>query len=364
MAMHQAPFLLSLPKSAVCRRRKRPPSSDVISGLSLNAFRLIFTSLFRRAHGEPPTRCTPAACHHPEPEHGQLASIHTIPRRGNSATDLARFCSTPVGMDPALDQSQTQNASASGDFLPAYNAPSVPLAPPPDYETAVGANPPTPASQHGITNHKPLTLSIEGKYVYSSLSKPDPIYSLTHELDGHELSLQGILLTRLDQNPVRRMRTTVKRDVFALRAPPALHIGPTKYEIDGLRYLSGKNGYMTKKVSRTGMGWTVGGRGLPSFVLRPSTSADSDAELYEWRDRTNDHYIATETRRRWDKQNKVEISPPTLELRIGANVDKGYLDFLVAAWCMHNWREAKDITKEPLSWEECKRPFAIHLPSN
>ncbi|WEW58232.1 hypothetical protein PRK78_003700 [Emydomyces testavorans] len=259
-------------------------------------------------------------------------------------------------MDWALHQRPSQTESAADEVLPAYNVPSAPLAPPPDYETAIAGNPSSQTSHHTIANYAPITLSIEGKYIYSSLSKPLPIYSLTHELDGHELSLNGILLTRIDRNPAydqnNNTAVAAKRDVFALRDAPSLHLGPAKYEIDGVRYLSGKRGFMSRKITRNGQGWTVGGPGLPSFVLRPASAPSSETQLYEWRDRASDHYIAVETRRRWDKEKKEEVSPPTMELRIGANVDKGYLDFLVAAWCMHNWREAKEITREPLTWEE------------
>lgn len=265
----------------------------------------------------------------------------------------------------STSSSQHPPPRAPGEAPPAYTSPSHPLEPPPDYETAVtAADPSALSTQHEISNHEPITLRIEGKYIFSSQSKSSPIYSLTHELDGHELSTSGILLTRIDPHPIRRQsgRASSKRDVFALRDASPLLIGPSKYEIDGVRYLSGKKGYMSRSITLAGQGWTVGGRGLPSFSLRPTTAPDSDALQYEWRDRMSDHYIATETRRRWNKERKVQLTPPKLELRIGANVDKGYLDFLVAAWCMHNWREAKEITKEPLTWEECKLCY-YHLHS-
>lgn len=246
-----------------------------------------------------------------------------------------------------------QQSPRPRDAPPAYTAPSVPLVPPPDYETAITGDPSVFTTQHEVASHEPITLRIEGKYIYTSASK-SPIYSLTHALDGYELNATGILLTRIDSSAVRRVNgRPPKRDVFALRDASPLRIGPAKYEIDGVQYLSGKRGYMTRSIHRNGQGWSVGGRGLPSFALRPMVS-ESGALQYEWRDRMSDHYIATETRRQWNKDTKSETTPPTLELRIGKNVDKGYLDFLVAAWCMHNWREAKEITKEPLTWDECK----------
>ncbi|EAS35948.1 uncharacterized protein CIMG_01302 [Coccidioides immitis RS] len=257
-------------------------------------------------------------------------------------------------MDPTSHWNENQGNSAAREIPPAYNVPSAPLAPPPDYDTAIGVNLSTESSEHAITNHEPITLTIEGKFIYSSLSRPEPVYSLSHALDGHELNLTGVLLTRIDRNPARLSRPVVKRDVFALRDAPSLHIGPAKYEIDGLRYISGKKGYMSRKITRNGQGWAAGGRGLPSFILRPTSPPDSDTQLYEWRDKNSDHNIGMETRRLWDKEKKVELSPPKIELRVGSNVDKEYLDFLVAVWCMHNWREAKEITKEPLTWEEFK----------
>ncbi|KAI1908839.1 hypothetical protein LOZ61_005358 [Ophidiomyces ophidiicola] len=260
-------------------------------------------------------------------------------------------------MDPAACRFHHPHELSAFEVPPPYNSPSVPLEPPPDYEAAVaGSDAASQSSQYALFTRQAITLSIEGRHVYSSLSKPKPIYSLTHELDGHELSLNGILLTRIDRQssageddqPVR------KRDVFALRDAPQLHLGPAKYEIDGLRCLSGKKGYMNKTCTRSGQGWSAGGCGLPSFGLRPTSNPGVDAAMYEWRDKSSDHIIAIETRRRWDKKNKIEVSPPTMELKIGANVDKSYLDFLVASWCIHNWREAKELTKEPLTWEECQ----------
>ncbi|KAL1960301.1 hypothetical protein VTO42DRAFT_8261 [Malbranchea cinnamomea] len=245
-------------------------------------------------------------------------------------------------------------------------APSQPLEAPPDYQTAVEQT--VSASSVGETNLLSQTssagqsghpvLTIDGRYIVSSTCSQEPIYSLTHALDGHETNTAGVLLTRIEQQRTATRdgttRKAKKRDVFALRNKSTLSF--SGYEIDGKRFLSGKTGFMSTRASRSGMGWAAGGKGLPSFTLRPSKMLSRSGERqYEWRDNKTDKVIAIEIRRTWDTKDKVELTPPKLQLRFElGDVDKEYLDFLIAAWCMHNWREAKDLTKEPLTWEEFK----------
>ncbi|KAK2855673.1 hypothetical protein FQN49_004958 [Arthroderma sp. PD_2] len=244
---------------------------------------------------------------------------------------------------------------------------------PPAYEAVAGtgaqAAPPKAAQSSGA-----VTLTIDGKYIYSSAS-PDgePVYSLTHALDGHEISQYGVLVTRIEQRAVSSTSRgapatkTVKRDIFALRDAPVLHIGHARYEIDGRRYLSDKRGQMSRSSYSVGSGWTAWGKGLPSFILERSESGNAgtagdttDSSFYEWREEGNGSLLAMETRRRWDMENKTEISPPKLDLMKSWNAfDREYLDFMVAAWCMHNWREAKEVTKQPITWDELKEQARV-----
>ncbi|KAM5443772.1 hypothetical protein MferCBS31731_001017 [Microsporum ferrugineum] len=249
--------------------------------------------------------------------------------------------------------------------------PEVPSCSPPAYEAVAGEGAPSASHQR---SSGAVTLTINGKHIYSSVS-PDgqPVYSLTHALDGHEMSQYGILLTRIEQRTVSSSSQgipttkTVKRDIFALRDAPVLHIGHARYEIDGRRYLSDKKGHMGRSSYGVGSGWTAWGKGLPSFTLDRSESGNAgkvgettDSSFYEWREKNKGPLIAMETRRRWDMENKVEISPPKLDLmKCWRDIDREYLDFMVAAWCMHNWREAKDITKEPITWDEFKKQAQV-----
>lgn len=251
-------------------------------------------------------------------------------------------------------------------------APQSTETPPPDYQAAVAQT--TSANSGGDTsslaqsssNEPPgrTVLTIDGKYIFSSTAPQEPIYSLTHPLDGHETNQTGILVTRIEQISLRAGGGTrwreKKRDVFALRhrSPQSYFSG---YEIDGKRFLSGKSGYMSTRVGlKSGIGWSASGTGLPSFTLRPaSSSSGAEGKRYEWRDNKSSKVVAMETRRKWDTSLNEQLTPPKLELKFQLEgVDKEYMDFLIATWCMHNWREAKDMTKEPLTWEECEcRPW-------
>lgn len=272
---------------------------------------------------------------------------------------------------PYSEEPRPEETSAPHTFVP----------PTTDYREALAATAATaadvPRPQPYPAERKEIdgtNLVIIGKSIcLSDDEEGEPLYSLTHALDGHELSAGGLLLSRVEQRKARKGSLSnpsmpLKRDIFALRSPYQ-DVGLFGYEIDGRRLLSNLKGTMSKKLTRRGPGWTAGGKGLPSFTLRPSSRSrvmsissenagssrdeSSDGKFYEWRDDKNYEIVAVETRRRWDKKEKKEASPPRLELIKSWNeFDKGYLDFLIASWCMHNWRDAKDIAKEPLSWAE------------
>lgn len=260
-----------------------------------------------------------------------------------------------------LDRTRGTVLTQSASGPPPYSTPTQAFGQattdaPPDYQTVIETQ--TASSSRGEADSAehagPTTLTIDGRHIVSSMSPQQPIYSLSHELDGWELNLTGIMLTRIEQTPEgKRPAKAKRRDVFALRDTP-LPVGPAYYQIDGKRFLSQKKGHMNKKYTKSGQGWSASGRDLPSFGLRPKSRSGPEGRGYEWCDKMTDRVIAMETRRSWDEKNKKELTPPKLELRLSDDVPAEYLDFLVAAWCMHNWREAKDITKEPLSWEECK----------
>lgn len=256
---------------------------------------------------------------------------------------------------------------------PSYEStvhPSGPVPPfedaPPNYQAAIEQTP-TVSSAEGTSflgqpssSEQPgrTILTIDGKYIVSSTAPQEPIYSLTHALDGHETNATGVLLTRIERRPVRSQQggttSTKKRDVYALRhrSPPHL----LSYGIDGKMYLSGKSGLMWTRAGKRGMGWTAEGKDLPSFTLRPVASlSGGQGKQYEWRDNKTKNVVAIETRRTWDTKQRKELTPPQLDLKIDLeDVDKEYMDFFMAAWCMHNWREAKDMTREPLTWGECE----------
>ncbi|OAL73671.1 hypothetical protein A7D00_1699 [Trichophyton violaceum] len=226
---------------------------------------------------------------------------------------------------------------------------------PPAYEDVASEGPQASAPRPQQRSSGAVTLTIHGKEICSSASQGgQPVYSLTHALDGHELNQYGVLLTRIEDRTVSSTSSRgtpstkiVKRDVFALRDAPVLHIGHARYEIDGRRYLSDKRGRMSRSSFGVGSGWTAWGKGLPSFYLQRSESG-------------NAAQVAMETRRHWDMENKVEISAPRLELmKSWDDFDREYLDFMIAAWCMHNWREAKDIVKEPITWDEFKEQARV-----
>lgn len=241
---------------------------------------------------------------------------------------------------------------------------------PPNYQAAIEQTPtasstegtnslsqPSSAGQPGRT-----ILTIDGKYIVSTTAPQEPIYSLTHALDGHETNATGVLLTRIERRPARSQyggtTSTKKRDVFALRHRSPTHL--LSYGIDGKMYLSGKSGFMWTRTGKRGMGWTAEGKDLPSLTLRPVTSLSGrQGKQYEWRDNKTKNVIAIETRRTWDTKQRKELTPPQLDLKIDLkDIDKEYMDFFMAAWCMHNWREAKDMTREPLTWGECE---LLHL---
>ncbi|PGH10197.1 hypothetical protein AJ80_07556 [Polytolypa hystricis UAMH7299] len=231
------------------------------------------------------------------------------------------------------------------------------LNPPPDYETTISAPPPQTLDSPNET------LRITGKHIFSSLNPSKPIYRLSHALDGHELS-HGILVSRVD--PI----TDRSRDIYALRDAAKFHIGPANYEIDGARLLGQRTGYMSKILTRNGSGWTASAPRLPTLTVYPqspsfssSSARDNDdtnatTRVFEWRNRKRDVVLALEPRRRWDAERKRPLTEPMLELLVPINKDEGggeFRDFLVAAWCMWNWREAKEFTKEPLTWSELKQ---------
>lgn len=260
----------------------------------------------------------------------------------------------------------------TGADRPYHPKSEMPSSSPPAYESVAGGGTQPSVSRPQQRLSGAVTLTIHGKEIHSSASPGgQPVYSLTHALDGHELSQYGVLLTRIEQRTVSSTTKTVRRDVFALRDAPDLHIGHARYEIDGRRYLSDKRGRMSRSSFGVGSGWTAWGKGLPSFYLQRSESGNAarvgetaDSSFYEWREKENGPLIAMETRRRWEMENKVEVSPPRLDLmKSWDDFDREYLDFMVAAWCMHNWREAKDVTKEPITWDECELHCHFPLPS-
>ncbi|PGH15433.1 hypothetical protein AJ79_02409 [Helicocarpus griseus UAMH5409] len=273
---------------------------------------------------------------------------------------------------------------------PAYEAgrlyvPSSENSPPPAYDTVVRSKPVSfDQSRSNPVTHKCTVLTIDGKYIMSTDYPDWPIYSLSHALDGHELGI-GIMVTRLakkrpDPNSISQRyqipgSDVSRKDVFALREKMQLFPSSGVLLIDGRQYLSEKLGRMTRSMTRYGPGWTAGGDGLPLLEARPALFAKrrlsnpelsgADGRFYEWRLKKSEKdkegtLIAIETRRRWDKQNKVEISKPTLELKTDLDpLGRKFLDFFVAAWAMHNWRDAKDVTKEPLLWEEFKEQAKV-----
>ncbi|OAX84869.1 hypothetical protein ACJ72_00746 [Emergomyces africanus] len=280
---------------------------------------------------------------------------------------------------------------------PAYEDSSVPRpaeASPPAYES-LAAHDPFPLNQRPSTPDpgQPTILTMDGKYIISSRCPDRPLYSLSHELDGRELGA-GIMVTRLgkkkpDPKSISQRyqipgSDISRQDVYALRESAQLFSPSGSLLIDGRRHLSGKLGKMSKCMTRYGSGWTAGGDGLPSLEARPAFFASSrrfsnpegsgasDGQFYEWRLKDKDTsgkgkvedkggtLLAIETRRCWDKDNKVEINKPTLELKTDLDaLGKKFLDFFVAAWCMHNWRDAKGITKEPLTWDEFKEQAKV-----
>ncbi|OJD16154.1 hypothetical protein AJ78_03643 [Emergomyces pasteurianus Ep9510] len=279
---------------------------------------------------------------------------------------------------------------------PAYDDNSLPRpaeASPPAYETLTALDP-FSVDQTSSTPgpDQPTILTIDGKYIISSKCPDRPLYSLSHELDGHELGT-GILVTRLGKKRLdpksisQRYRIpgsdVSRQDVFALRKSPQLFSSSGGLLIDGKQYLSGKLGKMSKCMTRYGSGWTAGGDGLPSLEARPApftrrrlsnteVSGANDEQFFEWRlkakgtrekgkvEDKQGTLLAIEKRRRWDKDNKLEINKPTLELKTDLDaVEKKLLDFFIAAWCIHNWQDAKDITKEPLTWDEFKEQAKV-----
>ncbi|OJD21784.1 hypothetical protein ACJ73_06873 [Blastomyces percursus] len=278
---------------------------------------------------------------------------------------------------------------------PAYedSGPPRPVeAPPPAYET-LASHVTHSLSQAPSTaySEQPTILTIDGKYAVSSKCPDSPLYSLSHELDGHELGA-GILVTRLGKknpNPnsiAQRYQIpgsdVSRQDVFALRETAQLLSSTGGLVIDGQQYLSKKLGKMNKCMTRNGYGWTARGDGLPSLEVRPALSARrssdpeasqaADEKFYEWRLKDKETRVkskaedkdgtllAIETRRRWDTENKVEVKKPTLELKTDIDaLEKSFLDFFIAAWCTHNWREAKDVTKEALTWDEFKEQARV-----
>ena len=264
----------------------------------------------------------------------------------------------PAGSPPSYE-------SAVGTVRPAPPSDEAP----PDYQASIEQTPSASSAgetssigQSSSAGHPGLTvLTIDGKFIVSSTAPQEPIYSLTHALDGHETNATGVLLTRIERKPVTSRHggttwSTKKRDVYALRPRSPPHF--LSYEIDGKMYLSGKSGFMWFRAGKRGMGWSAEGKDLPSFTLRPVTSFSRDeGKQYEWRDNKTKKVVAIEKRRTWDTRQKTELIPPKLDLKIDLeNVEKEYMDFFMAAWCMHNWREAKDMTRGPLTWGECEFP--------
>lgn len=281
---------------------------------------------------------------------------------------------------------------------PAYydsSSPRLAEASPPDYETLVSRTPfPLSQTPSTLDPAEPTILTIDGKYIFSSKCPDRPLYSLSHELDGHELGA-GILVTRLGKKK-RDLDSISQRyqipgsdisrqDVFALLKTAQIFSSTGGLLIDGRKCPSDKLGKMSKCMTRYGFGWTAGGDGLPFLEARPTlfverkqqsdpdASGEANGRYYEWRlkdkvirpkDKAEDRegtLLAIETRRRWDTENKVEITKPTLELKTDVDaLELKVFDFFVAAWCMHNWREARDITKESLTWNECK--YRVGLP--
>lgn len=97
---------------------------------------------------------------------------------------------------------------------------------------------------------------------------------------------------------------------------------------------------------------------LPSHANNNNNRHDGDADVLHWHD-THGTLLAVETRRRWN--GTIEATEPRLEI-VAQLEGPAVLDFLVAAWCMRNYNEAREVTKEPFrwelwEWEDCKLHF-------
>ncbi|KAL2216757.1 hypothetical protein M432DRAFT_645703 [Thermoascus aurantiacus ATCC 26904] len=86
---------------------------------------------------------------------------------------------------------------------------------------------------------------------------------------------------------------------------------------------------------------------LPSHANNNNNRHDGDADVLHWHD-THGTLLAVETRRRWN--GTIEATEPRLEI-VAQLEGPAVLDFLVAAWCMRNYNEAREVTKEPFRWE-------------
>lgn len=200
------------------------------------------------------------------------------------------------------------------------------------------------------------TFTIHGDEVFSSTQANDEaLYEISNRIDG---SYKGhiIGLNRVDrvnvtgENGKVRVKTRTKHLYDVARSP----FWPHEFRIDAMRKNSYKKAYLRGNVTPGGVG--VSGDGVPSLSARPPLSSVvslKNSEALQWRD-DNGRVIAVETKRAWIEEEGVvkEATKPKLELKV--ELDEKLLDFLMVAWCSRNWKDARAVTHQPMTWEDCK----------
>lgn len=127
---------------------------------------------------------------------------------------------------------------------------------------------------------------------------------------------------------------------------------PHEFRIEAMRKASYKKAYLRGNVTPGGVG--VSGDGVPSLSARPPLSSVvsfKNSEILQWQDE-NGRVIAVETKRgRVEEEGVVkEVTKPKLEMNV--ELDEKLLDFLVVAWCTRNWKDARAVTSQPMTWED------------
>ncbi|KAK2761324.1 hypothetical protein FQN54_001846 [Arachnomyces sp. PD_36] len=204
-----------------------------------------------------------------------------------------------------------------------------------------------------------LTFTIDGDEIYSSTQANDkPLYEISHKLDGvYKGHIIG--LVRVDRvnitgdNGKVRVKTRSKHVYDVTRSP----FWPHEFRIEGMRKDSYKKAYLRGNVAPGGGGLGVSGDGAPSLSARPPMSSMvpfKNSETLQWRDE-NGKVIAIETKREWVEEDKkvTEATKPKLQLIV--ELDEKLLDFLVVTWCTRNWKDARAVAYEPMTWEDFKR---------